>query len=482
MKEKQNIQRKVFAYMSEHHMLQEGESIVAGISGGADSVCLLFLLLEWGKQHSLDIAVVHVNHMVRSEAGEDAAYVEELCKKHQLPFYLEEIDIRAKARQEQISEEEAGRNARYEAFYRVARQRGATKIAVAHNSNDRSETMLFNLFRGSGIKGLASIQPVRDQIIRPILCLERKEIEQYVAACGVSYCQDATNREDEYTRNRIRHHILPVAEELVAEGSVAHMAQTADMLSEIEDYLESQTTAASQECILAQEENKIVLSVEKLLQQHSAIQKRILLQVMKQLSPWEKDISYVHIKSLLEICNKEGNLSLNLPFGIFARREYERLYLELAKNEDMEDMIEDDFPTSEIMLSDLEKEAFSVFVGRGKTLKMVVFSQEKTEEVPKNQYTKWFDYDKISKSLCIRTRNIGDYLTIGSLEGQPHHKKLKDYFIAEKIPKNMRDRIPVLAEGQHILWLVGYRISEYYKVRENTKRILQVQLIDEGTE
>ena len=212
MKVKYQIEEKVFSYIREHHMLKPGDRVVAGISGGADSVCLLFVLLEWAKVCPLELAVVHVNHGIRKEAGEDAAYVKSLCEAHCLPFYLLEKDVRERAEQEKCSEEEAGRKTRYEAFEAVAKEIGADYIAVAHNSNDRSETMLFHLFRGSGIKGLGSIQPVRDNIIRPILCLERKEIEAYLEDRGITYCQDATNATDDYTRNRIRHHILPYAE------------------------------------------------------------------------------------------------------------------------------------------------------------------------------------------------------------------------------------------------------------------------------
>ena len=153
--------RKVFAYIREHHMLQAGDRVVAGVSGGADSVCLLFLLLEWQKEVPTDIAVVHVDHGIRAAAGEDARYVEQLCEERGIPFFLTRAEVRNRARMEKISEEEAGRRTRYEAFEKAAKEWGATKIAVAHNSNDRSETQLFHLFRGSGIRGLASILPVR---------------------------------------------------------------------------------------------------------------------------------------------------------------------------------------------------------------------------------------------------------------------------------------------------------------------------------
>ena len=185
MNTKHRTEEKVFSFIEKHHMLTATDSLVVGVSGGADSVCLLFVLLEYRKRIPFSLAVVHVNHGIRQEAVQDESYVKQLCEANQLPFYPFHIKVRELAKQEKCSEEEAGRNARYEAFTRVAKEVGANKIAVAHNCNDRSETMLFHLFRGSGLKGLGSIRPVRDQIIRPILCLERKEIEAYLENQGI---------------------------------------------------------------------------------------------------------------------------------------------------------------------------------------------------------------------------------------------------------------------------------------------------------
>ena len=315
-----DTREKVFAYIKEHQMLQPGDRVVAGVSGGADSVCLLFLLLEWRREFPLDIAVVHVNHGIRPEAGEDARYVEKLCGEHRIPFFLTEADVRQRSILEKCSEEEAGRRTRYEAFDKAAEEWGATKIAVAHNSNDRSETQLFHLFRGSGIRGLASILPVRGWIIRPILCLERWEIEDFLTQQGIFYCKDATNDEDDYTRNRIRHHILPYAEQNIARGCVAHMNQTAEMLAETEEYLELQTAEAVNRCIrsikapgsalqpdVSSQAQEVHIAVEPFLTLHPVIRKRLLYEEVKRLSPGQKDITYQHIAELLTLFTQEGN-------------------------------------------------------------------------------------------------------------------------------------------------------------------------------
>ncbi len=469
MDTKQKIEKKVFSFMEEHHMLKATDKLVVGVSGGADSVCLLFVLLEYRKKIPFSLAVVHVNHGIRQEAVQDAHYVEELCRQQGLPFYPFHIDVWKKAQQEKCSEEEAGRNARYQAFAQVAETFGGNKIAVAHNSNDRSETMLFHLFRGSSIKGLSSIRPMRENIIRPILCLERKEVEEYLAARKISYCLDATNEKDDYTRNRIRHHILPYVEQEIVSGCISHMAQTAGMLQEVDDYLEQQTRTAMEECVAGSE-----IRIEPFLKQHKVIRQRILHTLVASFGSSAKDISYVHIQSLMSLFTEQGNRSVTLPYGIIGRRQYQKVILEQQKEE-----------PKELLFTETEEKELcipgKVWLSEGQQLQLQTVAMEGLcEDFPTNQCTKWFDYDKIEQSLVLRTRRKGDYFTIRGNDGTTLHKSLKDYMIAEKIPKNERDTLLLLAEGSHVVWLIGYRISEHYKIERNTKHILQVQLIGTG--
>lgn len=486
-------------------MLKAHDRVVAGISGGADSVCLLFVLLEWAKRTPLSLAAVHVNHGIRPEAAEDERYVEELCRQQGIPFYPFHTDVRRKAAEEGLSEEEAGRQARYDAFAQAAADFRADHIAVAHNSNDRAETMLFHLFRGSGIRGLGSIRPVRDRIIRPILCLERREAEAYLEARGISFCQDVTNDGDEYTRNRIRHHILPYAEREIASGCVAHMAQTADMLTETEVYLEEQTAKALQSCVRkaapdyaahmaqtadrpAERETQWVIETAPFLQQHRVIQQRMLYRLILNLTPYGKDISYGHIRELLSLFTESGNRSICLPFGIVGKRRYDQVVLEgmRGKKPTEGNTTEGNTAEGEIFLpavntsGAMPKEGIllqSISMEGGGELTFRLLSRESiSADFPQNRYTKWLDYDKIKKSVTLRTRRTGDYLTIAGPNGQVLHKTAKDYMITEKIPREDRDRIWLLAEGPHIIWLMGYRISEYYKINRNTKHVLQVQL------
>ena len=274
-----NTENKVLSYCRRHKMFQTGDRVVLGVSGGADSICLLFVLLALQEQLGIHLHVVHVNHGLRSDAAEDAAYVESLCKVRNIPFGLVEIRLEEMARQWGASCEEAGRIARYQAFEEACEKWQCTKIAVAHNSNDRAETMLFHLFRGTGLRGMAGILPVRDCIVRPLLCLRREEIEAYLQDRGIGFRSDSTNDTDDFTRNRIRHHILPYVQQNIAEAVISNMCRAGDIFAEEEAYLEEQTSKALAACVTAHsshvaenpEEIRYVIEADSFQQQHMVV-------------------------------------------------------------------------------------------------------------------------------------------------------------------------------------------------------------------
>ncbi len=463
-------EEKVFSFLEQHHMICPHDHVVLGVSGGADSVCLLFVLLEYAKRVPLNLSAVHVNHGIRSDAAKDAGYVEALCGEQGIPFYLREADVKGYAEREKCSGEDAGRRLRYEAFRKISEEIGANKIAVAHNCNDRAETMLFHLFRGSGLKGLCGIRPVRQEIIRPLLCLERAEIEGYLTERQISWCTDSTNGTDDYARNRIRHHILPYVERELVRNCVAHMAQTADILTETEEYMRQQTQEARERCV-KESEGRFELSVEVFRGLPPVIQKRLLHLLTEELSPTGKDILSAHIAEILPLFEGTGSGRVDLPMEMDAVRSYTKVIL--GKNRKYVRPSLGFSVTGEQLQDEGE---LRVGLGEEGVLEFTLLSGRQYEEVPRNQYTKWFDYDKIKESMYVRYRETGDFLSIADGQGQIIHKSLKDYMITEKIPREKRENIPLLTEGSHVLWIVGGRISEYYKVNRNTKRILQVQL------
>lgn len=458
-------------YIKKYHMLSDGDTVAAGISGGADSVCLLFVLKELQQEMHLNLLAVHVNHKIRPEAGEDAAYVEELCSRLQIPFFLIEENVEKLAEKQGISTEEAGREVRYKAFLRVLKEQavsaydmGKGKIAVAHNRNDRAETMLFHLFRGTGISGLGSIRPVRDNIIRPLLCVSREEIERYLKEREISYCIDKTNNEDTYTRNKIRHHILPYAQQQISGNVLEHMSSTADLMLETEDFISQAVTNALDTCVKS-ENGQIRVGAAELMGQHTLIQKQLILTVLVQLISTKRDISAVHVRDVLRLFEESGNRQIMLPYGILVRREYGEVIFACKPEEEEKNVL------CEFEINPLQ--GGTIFVPGLGELDFSTFSYEKNMDIPQNQYTKWFDCDKIDEPLKIRTRRTGDYLTINK---RLSRKSIQDYMVDEKIPKEQRRQIWLVAEKSHVLWVLGHRISEKYKVSENTKTILQIQL------
>ena len=274
------ITEKVLKTVQENNMLSTGDMVLLGVSGGADSVCLLCVLKELFE--GLDITVLHLHHGIRgAEADRDAEFVRELCKKHGAEFILVKRDIPAFAKERGLSEEEAGRIARYEEFEKAAKERGITKIAVAHNMNDAAETFIHNLCRGTGLAGLIGIAPVSGNIIRPLISVSRAEIEEYLKEKGESFVTDSTNLSGEYTRNRIRNTVIP---ELAGINPKAaeHIALAGANLYEIKDFMDK--CVASELKRLKREKGEVLWNEEDFLACHPALKAEILLFVFKEVS------------------------------------------------------------------------------------------------------------------------------------------------------------------------------------------------------
>ena len=456
--------KKIAEFIRKYQMIEPHDTIAAGISGGADSVCLFFILLEIRKQIPFNLKVVHVNHGIRTDAGGDAEFVRILCEKQGIPFFLVEKDVKKLAKESGRSAEEEGRRVRYEAFAKALwNERG--KIAVAHNSNDRAETMLFHLFRGTGLTGVCGIRPVNGNVIRPLLCFDRTEIEQWLSEKGISYCTDSTNEQDAYTRNRIRHHILPYAEQEICHGAVAHMNRTADELMMAEEYLKRETEKAVERCVL-QGEGCIQIRIPAFLLEDEYLKGRILLYCIEKAAGSRKDISWVHVMAIKRLFQTNGSKEIDLPYRLKVYKQYDLGMIQKCGEKSGNRKVYLVVPPGQVDIPGLGRVEFTVF------------PMDKSQNIPEKTYTKWFDYDKILSSMKFRARHKGDYLTVKGSSGRIGHKLLQDYFVNEKIPREERDRVYILAEGSHVLWIPGRRISEYYKIDEKTQTILQVVVVD----
>ena len=460
---------EVLQYMTQYHMVEPGDVVITGVSGGADSVCLLLVLQKLAAELSISIEAVHINHGIRTEAARDAEFVRRLCEDRGIPFHLVCADVETQAKQEKMSTEEMGRKIRYEAFRQILGERKG-RIAVAHNSNDRAETMLFHLFRGTGLAGVCGIRPVQGEIIRPLLFLERKEIEQWLQEQEISFCTDATNLGDDYTRNRIRHHILSYAEAEIVHGATANMNRAAKQLQEADEYVMRQTLAAVKRCCVFTEHPKAASVKLSLLQKEDPfIQKRLLFYTVCEIAGRKKDITEAHIQSIYKLLQGTGSKECMLPYQVHVYKQYEWVKIEKSEAErgisQAKYMELPEFPVDIPSVMDVP--------GLGR-VEFRTFPCEKSQIIPQKTYTKWFDYDKITKIMCLRPRQAGDYLTVNQQMGR---KSLQDYFVDQKIPKENRNSLYVLAMDHHVVWVPGLRISEYFKITEQTEHVLQVKVL-----
>ncbi|TCK87856.1 tRNA(Ile)-lysidine synthase [Natranaerovirga hydrolytica] len=456
---------KILQYIIEEKMINKEDHIVVGVSGGADSICLLHILYALKDTLNITLSAVHINHGLRKEAAiEDAAFVKALCQKFEIPCYDYYYNIKEVAKKEKVSEEEAGRIIRYNRFLKVCNEKINGKIAVGHHMDDNAETILLNLIRGTGIKGLTGIQPIRGKIIRPLLNTSRKEIMDYLSKYNIAYREDLSNYQAIYTRNKVRLNVIPYIEKNINPNFVKKIVKTANILQEDNDFI--QEYAYEKYTIIKKEEanNSIKLYLEGFLKEHIAIRKRVVQLAIKHIST-EKNIEAAHINQIIQLAHKEVSKQINLPNSIVVKKNYSTLDFFIDENNSMNKMA----------IEYGIKIPSKVHIMEGnKTIITKILKNEKDITMTKKPYTKCFDYDKIENTLCVRTRKSGDFIKLKGLNGR---KKLKDFFIDEKIPKETRDQILLIADEKNILWIIGYRSSDEYKVTKQTKNILMIEIL-----
>lgn len=461
---------QVVKFVQQYHMIQKDDRIIVGVSGGADSMCLLRILMELQKTYRLDLFVVHVNHGLRGEeALRDQSFVEKFCRKEGLSFICYTEDIRGYSRTHQCSLEEAGRILRYQAFEREYKLHDCNKIAIAHNKNDLAETVLFHLVRGTGLKGLGGMEPVREWYIRPLLAVTRTEIEAYLKQEGQDYCTDSTNFQTDFTRNKVRLQVLPLLEEVNSQA-VAHIAGASAQAREVEAFLEKETNNLFAK-IVTSENGLYFVNIESLIKEEPVLVKRVLRQMIGKAANRLKDIEEVHIQSVYELLGKGVGKQVSLPYQLFARCDYRRLII--GKKDSSEELQSTNKITNLPM--SLQVPGTYLVHEAGIRLDLSTMEYKKIMDIPKIKYTKWFDYDTIKNTIFLRTRKPGDFMQINTEGGT---KSLKDIFINDKIPREERDNIPLLCDGDHVMWIIGNRISEAYKVTEQSKRILVVNITE----
>lgn len=453
------MEKKVRDFIVNNKLIKPNNHIILGISGGPDSIALLFIMQKIKSEFNLTLSVAHVNHSLRPEADEEEALVKKLCHNLDIPFYSYKADVTNIAKQNKISIEEAGRNVRYDFFNQLLAKINADLIATAHHQDDNAETVLINLLRGTGIKGLRGILPINNNIIRPLLEVSKLEIETYLEERNLPYFIDKSNFDPIYLRNKIRHELIPLLKTDYNPKIVENLNQLAIIAREENEELENQARHLYNEALVKKTANTIILNNLFLANLSIALQKRVILYTLSSLAG-EEGFEALDVKLILDLMTKEGSAkTIQLKKGVNVSKVYDELAFSTIKKEIISFDYLLNIPAT-IILPTGEKYLFELI---------------SPEKLVVSDYIAYIDYDKCKLPLHLRSRKTGDIFYPYGLKGS---KKIKDYFIDLKIPKYKRSMIPLLTSPDDDIYVVlGYRISSLVKVDDNTSRILAIKYI-----
>ena len=473
--------KKVNSFVKEKGLIVEEDRVLFGLSGGADSVCLARFLLNMRSRLGTALLAVHVNHGIRGrEADRDEAFTVRFCRVWDIPLEVVSCDVPRLAALKGMSLEEAGREARYEIFDSLAREHGYNRIAVAHHGNDLAETMLFRMARGTGPSGLAAMAAKTGMLIRPLLCLGRKEIEDILLVLGQEFVEDSSNSCIVYSRNFIRQQIIPGLEKMNPRF-IDHMRTLSFLQEEQKGYLEEILDRRLRD-ILHFEKGKAWICREEYRKLLPYERGEALRRLLFYACGGRRDIRAVHVDILVRLMEQAKGNCNDLPGGVTAENTGCALLLSAEKpeagapggNPDQKSWFRD------ISISTLELEGeLTVPLPDGGTALYFRLEKWTEQDIPKSHCIKYFDYDKIKSALRLRTCLPGDYFVMDTAGRQ---KKLRRYCIDEKIPPEERGKMTVLAEGSHVMWIPGRRSSEGYRIDAGTVKLLKVEVLERQTE
>ncbi len=465
-------EQKVLAFIQAHNLVIQGEPLVVAVSGGADSVCLLYILAGLRQELDIDLHIAHLNHQLRGkESDADARYVAGLAKILGIPATIASRDVKAYQKQHRLSLEEAAREVRYDFLAEVAKEVGTSKVAVGHTADDHIETMLMHLIRGSGIKGLRGLSPLIKLnisggsliVIRPLLTLSREETVAYCRAYKLNPHLDTSNLSTEPLRNKVRLRLLPELRKYNPQINQALTRLSCTAADDL-DFIEKEA-ARLKDDIIKKEGNSIVIKKKSFLSLPPALQRQLLRSAIESLLGSLKDIESSHIEDIIGALEKPAGKVIGLPFGINFTIEYDRYILSPVSSSLCP------LPTLKGKTK-LNIPVKTLFCGWEISGTIEKKSKDKDWGGETNVFSTCFDYDRVGNNLTVRGRLPGDRF---QPLGMKQPKKLNIFMIDARIPQAWRRNIPLVCSGGDIIWVVGYRIDERYKVRPDTKNILRLE-------
>lgn len=453
---KHNLIEKFRKCIDRYLMLSSGETILIGLSGGPDSVCLLHLLWELKDELSLGLCAAYIDHGFRpSETPGEIEFCKGLCEALSVPFKVRSVDVMGYSKERGLSKQEAARFLRYEALKEIATEIGASKIALGHTADDQVETFFINILRGSGSRGLSGIPPVRENIIRPLIEIGRTEIEEYLDEKGLSYIVDSSNLRKDYLRNWIRLSLIPELKR-INPSLTETMTRMMEILREEEGYFDIHITKALMRIIWKKREGYIELFLSPMETLEKVILRRVLRRAIDEIKGL-REIGFAHIEEIIELIKKgKAGDRIYLPNDLRVIKGYSTLIITRE-------------PPVRIGSYTLRVPGEVAIKEIGMMIRAEIL--DRVEGLGDGRYILILDADRTGQDLLIRPRERGDFFYP---LGLGRRKKLQDFFVDEKVPRDERDAIPLVLSGNDIIWIVGFRGDERFKVTESTKRFLRL--------
>ena len=455
-----DLKTKVEKYCLQNKIFSERDKILIGVSGGSDSIALLDILYHLRPKYKFTILVAHINYNLRGEESDgDEEFVKKYCFERNIALVIKNVKLNVNS-----DFENQAREIRFSFFKTLAKSYGMDKIAVGHNKKDQAETMIFRFFRGSGYTGLKGILPIDGMIIHPLLKCSREEISAYLKQENLSWREDRTNSENNYTRNKIRNQLIPWISENINPNFIEKLSISAAIFAETDEILVDVSNSKYKKILLKSDDNFRKLSLSKLKLLKPTLRFYIYRKAFKELSGSEKDFYYQHFEEIESIIESEGAKKVMLPKGIIVLKEYDVLKICLKDS---------------LKIIDIKNSKKISSVRHYFAFEDYRISMKSLKKLPKKRYlfedknTIYLDLDKTSFPLTIRHRQPGDrFIPLG----MKHSKKLKDFFIDEKVSKFERDKVLLFCDNEKILWVAGYRLHNDVAITSKTKKILRIKM------